>query len=329
MSGVDGVAGATGAETLRETNRTRALDFLAEYGFLAFFAAWVILLAIATPLFLTPNNIILLLRQAAIFGIPAIGATFVMILGELDISFGSTIGLAGAVGAGSVVAGAHPLVGIGIAVVVGLVVGLANGFLVTVVRIPSVVATLGMLGIALGVGLLYTGGRSIFGPPLDAILPLAQGWIGPIPIPVVILFICYAIAWFVLTQTRFGMHVYLAGDNPEAAFRAGIPVDRIRVSVFAIAGATAGFGGMILVARVSQAQASLGGEALFPVLTAVILGGVGLHGGRGRMENTLIASIFLAAIVNGLILIGVPTDAQRIVQGAILIAAVSLDRLRR
>lgn len=318
-----------GSDALHETPRTRAVEFLAEYGFLVFFVVWVVFLAIATPLFLTPNNIILLLRQAAIFGIPAIGATFVVILGELDISFGSVIGLAGAIGAGLVVAGADPLVGIAGAILVGLAVGLVNGFLVTFVRIPSVVATLGMLGIALGIGLLYTQGRSIFGPPLDPLLPLAQGWIGPIPVPVVILFVCYAIAWFVLTKTRFGMHVYLSGDNPEAAYRSGIPVDRIRVAVFALAGATAGFGGMMLVARVSQAQASLGDEALFPVLTAVILGGVSLHGGRGRIENTLIAAIFLAAIVNGLILLGVPTDAQRIVQGAILIAAVSLDRLRK
>jgi len=324
---VTSTAGA--ASQVHETARTRALEFLAEYGFLVFFAIWVVFLALMTPLFLTPNNLILLLRQAAIFGIPAIGATFVMILGELDISFGSVIGLAGSVGAGVMIAGADPIVGIIVAVVIGLIVGLINAFLVTVVRIPSVVATLGMLGIVLGVGLLYTGGRSIFGSQLDPILPLAQGWIGPIPVPVVILFIAYAIAWFVLTQTRFGMHVYLTGDNPEAAFRAGIAVDRVRVAVFAIAGATAGFGGMILVARVSQAQASLGDEMLFPVLTAVILGGVGLQGGRGRIENTLIASIFLAAIVNGLILLGVPTDAQRLVQGAILIAAVSLDRLRR
>ncbi|HWP62631.1 MAG TPA: ABC transporter permease, partial [Candidatus Binatia bacterium] len=269
------------------------------------------------------------LRQAAIFGIPAIGATFVLILGELDISFGSTIGLAGAVGASLIVAGLDPLLGILAGVAVGLAVGLVNGFLVTVVQIPSVVATLGMLGIVLGVGLVYTGGRSIFGPELEPILPLAQGWVGPIPIPVIILFVAYAVAWFVLTQTRFGMHVYLVGDNSEAAYRAGIPVQRIRMAVFALAGAMAGLGGMILVARVSQAQASLGSEALFPVLTAVILGGVSLTGGRGRVQNTLIASVFLASIVNGLILLGVDPNAQRMIQGAILIAAVSLDRLRR
>jgi ribose/xylose/arabinose/galactoside ABC-type transport system permease subunit len=319
----------TAPEVVRETLRTRLVEFLAEYGFLVFFGLWVAFLALATPLFLTPQNIILLLRQAAIFGIPAIGATFVLILGELDISFGSTIGLAGAVGASLIVAGVDPLLGILAGIGVGLLIGLVNGFLVTVVRIPSVVATLGMLGIVLGIGLVYTGGRSIFGPQLDPILPLAQGWLGPVPIPVVILFLAYGLAWFVLTQTRFGMHVYLVGDNAEAAYRAGIPVQRIKMAVFALAGATAGLGGMILVARVSQAQASLGSESLFPVLTAVILGGVSLTGGRGRVENTLIASVFLASIVNGLILLGVDPNAQRVIQGAILVLAVSLDRLRR
>lgn len=323
------VPAGSSADVFRETFRTRLLEFLSEYGFLVFFALWVLFLAATTPLFLTANNLLLLLRQAAIFGIPAIGATFVLILGELDISFGSTIGFAGAIGAGLIVAGLDPLLGIVAATVAGLTVGLVNGFLVTIVRIPSVVATLGMLGIVLGVGLFHTQGKSIFGPELTPILFLAQGWLGPIPVPVVVLFVAYAIAWFVLTQTRFGMHVYLVGDNAEAAFRAGIAVDRIRMAVFALAGATAGFGGIVLVARVSQAQASLGSEALFPVLTAVILGGVGLQGGRGRVENTLIAAIFLASIFNGLILLGISGHAQRIVEGAILIAAVSLDRLRR
>jgi ribose transport system permease protein len=138
----------------------------------------------------------------------------------------------------------------------------------------------------------------------------------------------YSIGWFILNRTRFGTHVYLTGDNREAAYRAGIAVDRVRVTVFVIAGALAGLGGIILVARVSQAQATFGVDALFPVLTAVILGGAGLQGGRGRIENTLIASIFLASLLNGIILLGVDAQYQRIVLGAILIAAVSLDRFR-
>lgn len=309
-------------------NRTQLVDFLAEYGFVAFFVIWVVFLSIATDAFLTERNLLLLLRQASIYGIPAIGATFVILLGELDISFGSVIGVAGVAAAEVLVAGGDATMAIAAAIGVGVLVGAVNGFLVTVLRIPSVVSTLGMLSVVLGIAVVYTGGTAIHGPALDPIDWLAQGYFGPIPIPVIILFVGYSVGWFVLNRTRFGMHVYLTGDNREAAYRSGIGVDRVRVAVFIIAGALAGLGGVILVSRVSQAQATFGADALFPVLTAVILGGAGLQGGRGRIGNTLIASIFLASLLNGIILLGVDAQYQRIVLGAILIAAVSLDRFR-
>lgn len=312
----------------RSADRARLVDFLAEYGFVVIFAVWVIFLTFATDLFLTQQNLLLLLRQASIYGIPAMGATFVILLGELDISFGSVIGASGVAGAMVLLGGGGSTEAILAAIAVGVVVGIINGFLVSVVRIPSVVATLGMLSMVLGVAIVVTGGGALHGPELKAVAWLAQGYIGPIPVPVVILFAAYAIGWFVLNRTRFGAHVYLTGDNREAAFRAGIGVDRLRVVVFIIAGALAGLGGIILVARVSQAQATFGADALFPVLTAVILGGAGLQGGRGRIENTLIASIFLASLLNGIILLGVDAEYQRIVLGAILVAAVSLDRFR-
>ena len=312
----------------RVADRARVVDFLAEYGFVVIFALWVVFLAFATDLFLTPTNLTLLLRQASIYGIPALGATFVILLGELDISFGSVIGAAGVAGAMVLIAGGGSTEAILAAVGIGVVVGLVNGLLVSVVRLPSVVATLGMLSIVLGVAIVVTGGTALHGPELAPVSWLAQGYVGPVPVPVVILFVGYAIGWFVLNRTRFGTHVYLTGDNREASYRAGIGVDRLRIVVFVIAGALAGLGGIVLVARVSQAQATFGEDALFPVLTAVILGGAGLTGGRGRIENTLIASIFLASLLNGIILLGVDAQYQRIVLGAILILAVSLDRFR-
>jgi ribose transport system permease protein len=312
----------------RTADRARLIDFLAEYGFIVFFAIWVVFLSIATDTFLTERNLLLLLRQASIYGIPAIGATFVILLGELDISFASVIGAAGVAGAEVLLQGGGSTTAILAAVGVGVLAGLVNGFLVTVLRIPSVVATLGMLSVILGIAIVYTGGTALHGDALDPIDWIAQGYVGPFPIPVVILFAGYSLGWFVLNRTRFGIHIYLTGDNREAAYRAGIGVDRLRVAVFVIAGALAGLGGIILVSRVSQAQATFGQDALFPVLTAVILGGAGLTGGRGRILNTLIASIFLASLLNGIILLGVDAQYQRIVLGAILIAAVSLDRFR-
>jgi ribose/xylose/arabinose/galactoside ABC-type transport system permease subunit len=308
--------------------RAQVVEALAREGFIVIFAAWAIYLTIFTDTFLTEGNVLILLRQAAIFAIIGIGTTLVAILGELDISFGATLALAGCVAAAWLVGGTSPLVAIVIAVAIGAVIGLANGVLVNYVRIPSVVATLGMLGVVEGLAAMYTGGSSIFGDDLDKLTFLSRDELLGIPVPVVIAFAMYAVAWLVTTRTRFGAHLYATGDNREAAYRSGISVQRIRLVVFIVAGALAGFGGLMQTARLGRAQATMGADALFPVLTAVILGGVSLSGGRGRVVNTLIASVFLASITNGLILLGVATEVQRVVQGAVLILAVSLDRLR-
>ncbi len=305
-----------------------AVEVLAREGFIVIFAVWAAYLSLATDHFLTHDNILLLFRQAAIFAIVGIGATMVTILGELDISFGATMGLAGCVSAAWVIGGTNPYAGIAIAVGIGCVIGLVNGLLVNVVRIPSVVATLGVLGAVEGLAQMYTSGSSIFGDELDQLQFLSRDELLNIPISVLIAFGLYAVAWWVTTRTRFGAHLFATGDNREASYRAGIHVQRIRLIVFVAAGALAGFAGLMQVIRIGRAQSGLGSDALFPVLTAVILGGTSLHGGRGRIVNTLIASVFLASITNGLILLGVPSEVQRLVQGAVLIAAVSLDRLR-
>ena len=218
--------------------------------------------------------------------------------------------------------------GVGLAIAIGLTICLINGVIITKGGLSSVVVTLAMLALVEGLALLFTGGHSIVGDRLPRLYYLAQGYVLGIPFPVYLLFASYGIAYVVTTQTRFGAHMYATGDNAEATYRAGISVTRIKIVVFMVAGALAGFGGMLLAARIGRANATMGAEALFPVLTAVILGGVSLEGGRGRVLNTLIAAIFLASMVNGLILLGVPAAIQRVVQGVVLLLAVSLDRLR-
>ena len=307
---------------------TAAVALLAREGFIVIFAVWALYLSIATEHFLTHDNILLLIRQAAIYAIVGIGATMVTILGELDISFGATLALAGCVSAAWVIGGTNPYAGIAIAIGIGCVVGLVNGLLVNIVRIPSVVATLGVMGAVEGLAQMYTAGSSIFGDELDRLQFLSRDEFLGIPIPVLIAFALYGMAWWLTTRTRFGAHVFATGDNREAAYRAGIRVQRIRLIVFVGAGALAGFAGLMQVSRIGRAQSGIGADALFPVLTAVILGGTSLHGGRGRVVNTFIAAVFLASITNGLILLGVASEVQRLVQGAVLVAAVSLDRLR-
>lgn len=316
------------AQAPRRPRRAALLEQLAEQGFIVFFAVWVLLLWLATDTFMTSANLLILLRQASIYAIVGIGATMIVLLGELDISFGAVLGLAGSVGARLVADGAHPALGLLAASGIGLGLGAGNGVLVTKARIPSVVATLGTMGILTGVGLLYTHGTSIVGPGSERLYPLAQGRVAGVPAPVLTMFALYALAWVWLARMRFGSHLYAAGDNAEAAVRAGIPVERIKLVAFAVAGALAGFAGMLEASRLGLAQATMGQDFLFPVLTAVILGGVSLTGGRGRVLNTMIASVFLASLTNGLILLGVESTVQQVVQGGVLILAVSLDRLR-
>lgn len=320
---------ALGELSERTVRWAKASEFLAREGFIVIFLAWAVYLAVATDTFLTESNVLILLRQAAIFAIIGIGTTMVAILGELDISFGAILSLAGCVAAAWIVGGHHPLVAAGLAIAIGGAVGLVNGLLVNYVRIPSVVATLGTLGVVEGLASMYTEGSSIFGDNLERIAFLARGDVVGVPTSVVIAFGMYLVAWWATTRTTFGAHLYATGDNREAAYRAGIPVQRLRLTVFVLAGVLAGLAGLMQVARIGRGQSTMGADALFPVLTAVILGGVSISGGRGRLVNTLVASVFLASITNGLILLGVDSQVQRVVQGAVLVVAVSLDRLRK
>jgi ribose transport system permease protein len=306
----------------------RVVAACASQGFIVIFAAWVLYLSIATDEFATKQNLLLLTRQASIFAIVGIGTTMVVLIGELDISFGSVVSLSGCIGAAWIVGGHAPIVGFAVAVAVGLGVGVLNGVLVTFGRIPSVVATLGTLGMAAGLAEMYTSGSSIFGDNLQRIYSLAQGTTFGIPTLAVIAIGFYIVFTFIVTRTRFGAHLYASGDSEVAAYRTGVRVRAVKLVVFALAGALAGFAAMLQVARLGRAQSSLGTDFLFPVLTAVILGGASMSGGKGRLYNTAIASLFLASITNGLILLGVDSQVQQVVQGGVLIAAVSLDRLR-
>ena len=186
-----------------------------------------------------------------------------------------------------------------------------------------------MLGVVEGLAMMYTGGSSIFGDELDRLSFLARDEVLGIPIPVLIAFVLYAIAWAVTTRTRFGAHLFASGDNREAAYRSGIHVQRIRLIVFVVAGALAGFAGLMQVIR---SRPGPGDDRCRRPLPRAHRRDPrrerACRVGAARIVNTLIASVFLASITNGLILLGLVSDAQRLVQGAVLVVAVSLDRWR-
>ena len=318
------------AETRSRWTRRRVLDFLGENGFIVIFVLWCLFLELATRRFATEGNIFTVLRQASIVSIVAIGETLVLLTGAMDVSLAAILGFSGIVTASLMTTANLPpwlacLGGVG----VGGAIGLINGLVVTKIKINPIIATLGMLSILTGLALMYTEGQSVYGPALDNIAFLSSGGIGPVKVPVLVMFVLYGLFYGVLSRTLFGAHLYAVGSNHKAAWLSGLRVERLRIAAFMLAGLLAGLGGVMQVARLGAASPTMGDEFLFPILTAVILGGVSLSGGKGRLFNVLIASIFLVTITNGMVLLDTSVNAQRVVSGVILIVALSLDRLRQ
>ena len=318
------------ADRQTKTTARRVFSFLGENGFIVIFVLWALFLTFNTRNFATANNLFTVLRQASIIGIVAIGAHFITLLGDMDLSLASNLTLSGVVMASLMVnQSLSPLVAVFITLGVGALIGLVNGLIITRLRINAIITTLGMLSILEGLAFTITQGRTIAGDAIDSIEFLSVGTVlNVLPAPVVILFLFYAVAFVVLRRTTYGAHVFAAGNNNRAAWLAGVNVDLVKLMTFVLAGTLAAAGGVMQVARQGTATGAMGADFLFPILTAVVLGGASLTGGRGKIFNTLIAAIFLTSITNGMILLGVGIYTQRIVSGAILIIALSLDRLR-
>jgi len=327
-----GAGPATAAEmspARRAEPGSTALRLIRENGLIAVVIVWGAYLALATDSFLTRANILLVLRQSSSIGIVAIGAALVILLGHIDLSLGSILAVSGVVGAQLLLSTGAPVVLAVIATIaLGALCGVANGISVTVLRINSFMATLGMMSVLEGAAYVRTSGRTLFGDRLGHLTFLSNGYIAGIPFPVIVLFLAYALAWVLLNRTTFGARLYAVGNNSRASYLAGIRVEVVTVAAFALAGALAGFGGLLQVSRLNSAGGGMGADLLFPVITAVVLGGISLSGGKGRVLDVLVASIFLGMIANGLILLGVSGYTQEIVSGAILIAALALDRWR-
>ena len=301
------------------------MDFVGENGLIVIFMLWCVFLSLATDSFLTQRNILTVLQQSAIVSIVAIGEMLVLLTGAMDVSLAAILGVSGLVAASLMINNVPPLLAVAVGVGAGGAIGLVNGLIVTKSKINSIIATLGMLSILGGLALIITQGQTIYGPVLDSIGFLSSGVVAGVRAPIVVMFMLYALFSSVLSRTLFGAQLYAVGSNEKAAWLSGLRVDRVRIAAFVLAGV----GGVMQVARQGSATAIMGDEFLFPILTTVILAGVSLSGGKGRLLNVLIAAIFLVTITNGMVLLGMSVNAQRVASGVILIAALSLDRLRQ
>jgi ribose transport system permease protein len=278
--------------------------------------------------FLTLNNTLNVLRQASLVFFMASGLTLVILTANLDLSVGANVALSACLAASVIKATGSPWLGFLAGIGTGSLVGLANGLMVTTLRIPSFIATYGMLWVAQGLTYWYMAGETIHGFPPEFRAIGSGYWLG-IPIPVYLMAAFLAVGSFFTRRTTWGQEIYAIGANPVAARLSGIPVHRRLVLVFVFSGAMAGLASLIFLARLNSAEGDIGDSLTLPAITAVLIGGTSLFGGVGTMFGTFVGALILTLIVNGMNLLAVSASWQPLVTGVILILAVWLDMKAR
>ncbi|MBQ3575596.1 MAG: ABC transporter permease [Clostridia bacterium] len=302
-----------------------------ELGVLIVLVVICIILAIAAPVFLKTANIINVVRQTVEIGIMAIGMTFLIVCGEMDLSvgsiFGSTAMLAAYIFKFSEKMHSATVVFV-IALLAGGLIGAFNGLLVTKMRVPAFIATLGTMQIFRSVAYSISGGVSISVFPEWA----TESWvfmmganIGKLPVQVIIMLVLFVIAHIVLKKTKFGFEVYATGGNMRAAQLAGINTDKIKLICFIVCGMLTALSGLISIAYLKSVPTTAGSSREMDVIAAVILGGAALSGGRGTMLGTFLGAIIMSVVKNGMVLLRVPVFWQSGFIGVIIILAVLLD----
>jgi ribose transport system permease protein len=287
-------------------------------------------LALLSPDFLTVGNLFDVTRQVSINAVISFGMTVVILLGGIDLSVGSILAVSSLVIALLMRAGEAASLATLIGILSGVLMGAVNGLLVAKGRVAPFIATLGMMTLLRGVALVLSQGSPISGFSSEFFSALGGGYLTRIiPLPVVWMLALFAILWFVLDRTVFGRHVYATGGNPEAASLSGVNVERVQILVYTLSGFTAAVAGVILTSRLDSAQPTAGEGYELDAITAVVLGGTSLAGGRGGIFGTLLGALLIGVLNNGLNLVGVSAFYQQVIKGSVILLAVLLDRAQK
>ncbi len=319
--------------TIQSNNmRDGAFKFFKEnLGIIIAFIVLYVFLAVYPPTtraFLTSRNMFNVLRQISTNLYLACGMTMVIILGGIDLSVGSTIALSGCVAAAGVARYSLPIpVAIVLGLFVAVLIGIFNGTVISKTTIPPFIVTLATMNIARGLAYVYTGGS-----PVRVVSKewqfIGAGYIGPIPTPVVILVFVLIVTAIIMNNTKFGRHVYAVGGNPQAANFSGISVSKVKFFVYAYTGLLAGLAGVVLASRMYSGQPTAGTGAEMDAIAAVVVGGTSMSGGSGKIGGTIIGSLIIGFLNNGLNLMNVNSFWQYVVKGTVILLAVLIDFLR-
>jgi ribose transport system permease protein len=300
-------------------------DIIKKYGIYFTLLILIVFFSVATGSFLNPNNLFNVARQISMLGIAAVGMTFVLLLGGIDLSIGSQITLVNIVAAWFMVkAGVHPFFACGISLVMSSALGFLNGWIIANIKIPPLIVTLATMTMLEGLAFIICGGIPIFGFPRGFAV-IGQGYLGPVPIPVIIMAAILGIGAFILNETFFGRWFYAVGGNEEAANLSGINVKWVKYLVYTLSGLFAGIAGIVMLSRTNSGQALAGKGFEFDVLTAVVVGGVSVKGGSGNISNVVAGILIIGVLSNGMVLMNVTQYSQMLIKGAVLLAAVGFD----
>ncbi|MFC4454583.1 ABC transporter permease [Deinococcus sonorensis] len=292
----------------------------------------VIVFSTQSPRFFSGTNFSLILQQISYTAVLAIGQTLIILIAGIDLSVGIVMALGGLVMARLATQyGLHPLLAILGGFLTTMLFGAANSLIITRLRVPPFIATLGMLGIVQALNQTYSGSQTISNlPPLLTALGNTFRVGGTaITYGTLVMLALYAVAWFMLSQTAPGRHVYAVGNNPEAARLSGISIDRVIIAVYTTAGLLYGIAALLLVARTGVGDPNAGQTDNLDSITAVVLGGTSLFGGRGNVLGTLLGAVIVGVFRNGLQLMGIPSVFQSLITGILIIGAVALDQASR
>lgn len=303
--------------------------FINNIGILIALALISLILAVSTPVFLTQDNMLSVLRQVSTNMCLALGMTLIIMLGGIDLSVGSIVAMAGTLTVGFISLGEMGIIpAIFLGLLIGTLCGAANGAAIAYTGIPPFIVTLAMMMIARGIGFIYSGGQSIriFD---DNFTSIGTGYLGAIPYPVIYMLVFIIVMLVIVNRTRLGTYIYALGGNREAARLSGIPIKRVEIIVYTIAGFLAAFAGIVLSARMYSGQPSVAQGYEMDAIAACVLGGISMSGGIGRISGTILGVIVIGIINNGLNLLGVNSFWQLVAKGVIIFLAVYVDMLKR
>jgi len=287
--------------------------------------ALVIVFTILSPRFFNYYNLTNVLRQTSLNAVIAIGMTYVILTGGIDLSVGSILAFSSAITCGLLKSNMPLTISVIIGLSVGTLLGMFNGFVTIKWNIPPFIATFAMMTIARGLTLVYTNGQPITGLN-EAFSFIGNGYIGPIPLPIIITILIFIVAYYFLKNNKIGRYVYATGGNMQAAKLAGINTNKIILFVYSLSGLLASISGLILASRLNSASPTAGNGYELDAIAAVVLGGTSLAGGEGSLIGTLIGAIIIGVLNNGLDLLNVSPFYQSIAKGVVILLAIAIDR---